>query len=42
MRGFTSSGITVETAVKGLLAGIDALDLNNTGTFWHGNGETLP
>jgi NAD(P)-dependent dehydrogenase (short-subunit alcohol dehydrogenase family) len=40
MTGF--SGITTETAVIGLLARIDALNLNNTGTFWHSNGEVLP
>jgi NAD(P)-dependent dehydrogenase (short-subunit alcohol dehydrogenase family) len=40
MTGF--SGITTETAVRGLLARIDELTLNNTGTFWHSNGEVLP
>jgi NAD(P)-dependent dehydrogenase (short-subunit alcohol dehydrogenase family) len=40
MTGF--SGITTETAVRGLLARIDELTLDNTGTFWHGNGEILP
>lgn len=40
MTGF--SGITTETAVTGLLARIDALNLKNTGTFWHSNGEVLP
>lgn len=42
MTGFTQSGITPETAVKGLLARIDELTLANTGTFWHSNGEVLP
>ncbi len=40
MTGF--SGITTETAVQGLLARIDQLNLDNTGTFWHSNGEVLP
>ncbi len=40
MTGF--SGITTETAVTGLLARIDGLNLKNTGTFWHSNGEILP
>ncbi len=42
MTGFTRSGITPETSVTGLLARIDALNLANTGTFWHSNGEVLP
>jgi NAD(P)-dependent dehydrogenase (short-subunit alcohol dehydrogenase family) len=40
MTGF--AGITTETAVRGLLARIDELTLDNTGTFWHSNGEVLP
>jgi short-subunit dehydrogenase len=40
MTGF--SGITTETAVRGLLVRIDELTLANTGTFWHSNGEILP
>jgi NAD(P)-dependent dehydrogenase (short-subunit alcohol dehydrogenase family) len=40
MTGF--SGITTAIAVTGLLARIDSLNLNNTGTFWHSNGEILP
>ncbi|PSN10237.1 short-chain dehydrogenase [filamentous cyanobacterium CCP5] len=42
MTGFTGSGITPEQAVEGLLARIDQLTLENTGTFWHSNGEVLP
>ncbi|MGB7443555.1 MAG: SDR family oxidoreductase [Coleofasciculaceae cyanobacterium] len=42
MTNFTNSGITPETSVKGLLARIDQLNLENTGTFWHANGEILP
>ncbi|HHP7232514.1 MAG TPA: SDR family oxidoreductase [Xenococcaceae cyanobacterium] len=42
MTGFTDSGITPEQSVKGLLARIDKLNLENTGTFWHANGEVLP
>ncbi|MEA5594195.1 SDR family oxidoreductase [Rivularia sp. UHCC 0363] len=40
MTGF--SGITTEESVKGLLARIDQLNMENTGTFWHSNGEVLP
>ena len=42
MTGFSDSGITTETSVTGLLARIEELNLNNTGTFWHANGEILP
>lgn len=42
MTGFTNSGITPAQAVEGLLARIDELNLENTGTFWHSNGEVLP
>ncbi len=42
MTNFTNSGITPETSVKGLLDRIDELTLENTGTFWHANGEILP
>lgn len=42
MTGFTNSGITTEEAVHGLLARINELNLDNTGTFWHSNGEVLP
>ncbi|WP_414621683.1 SDR family oxidoreductase [Calothrix sp. CCY 0018] len=42
MTGFTDSGITTEESVKGLLARIDQLNMQNTGTFWHSNGEVLP
>ena len=42
MTGFTDSGITPETSVKGLLTRIADLNLENTGTFWHANGEILP
>lgn len=42
MTNFTPSGITPEESVQGLLARIDELTLENTGTFWHANGEVLP
>ncbi len=42
MTNFNSSGISPEQSVKGLLKVIDALTLENTGTFWHSNGEELP
>jgi NAD(P)-dependent dehydrogenase (short-subunit alcohol dehydrogenase family) len=40
----TGSHGTVEPddAVRGLLARIDGLSLENTGTFWHANGDVLP
>lgn len=42
MTNFNPSGISPAESVKGLLARIDALSLENTGTFWHTNGEVLP
>jgi NAD(P)-dependent dehydrogenase (short-subunit alcohol dehydrogenase family) len=42
MTNFTPSGITTEESVKGLIARIDELNLENTGTFWHSKGEILP
>jgi short-subunit dehydrogenase len=42
MTNFTRGGIAPEASVKGLLARIDELTLDNTGTFWHSNGEVLP
>ncbi|KJH73504.1 SDR family oxidoreductase [Aliterella atlantica] len=42
MTNFTANGITPEISVRGLLARIDELTLETTGTFWHSNGEILP
>lgn len=42
MTNFNSNGISPEDSVKGLLKIIDSLTLENTGTFWHSNGEVLP
>jgi NAD(P)-dependent dehydrogenase (short-subunit alcohol dehydrogenase family) len=42
MTGFSPSGITPEVSVKSLLERIEQLNLQNTGTFWHSNGEVLP
>lgn len=42
MTDFNQAGITTETSVKGLLERIEELNLHNTGTFWHANGEVLP
>lgn len=42
MTNFVPSGITPEDSVKGLLSRIDELTLENSGTFWHANGEVLP
>ena len=35
-------GIPVEESVRGLLDRIDALTLENSGTFWHADGRVLP
>ena len=42
MTGFTSNGIQPKESVQGLIQRIDELTLENTGTFWHANGEVLP
>jgi len=42
MVGFNPQAIPPEEAVRGLLARIDALTLDTSGTFWHANGEVLP
>ena len=42
MTNFTKNGITSETSVTGLLARIDELSLETTGSFWHASGEILP
>ena len=42
MTAFTDSGITPAQSVTGLLARIDQLNLDQTGTFWHANGQILP
>jgi len=34
--------VTPEAAAQGLVSRLDALSLNNSGTFWHANGEVLP
>ena len=42
MTGFTKNGISTKESANGLLKRIDSLNKNNTGTFWHTNGEILP
>ena len=42
MTNYTEGGISPEEAVKGLLARIKQLNLENSGTFWHSNGKVLP
>lgn len=42
MINFNPQGISPEQAVQGLLARIDALTLETSGSFWHANGELLP
>ena len=36
------NGISTNSAVQGLLARINELNLDSSGTFWHANGEVLP
>lgn len=36
------SGISTTEAVEGLIARIDELSLDTSGTFWHAKGEVLP
>lgn len=42
MINFNPQGISPEESVRGLLARIDALTLDTSGTFWHANGQVLP
>ncbi len=42
MTAFTTQGITPSMSVQGLIRRIDSLDLENTGSFWHANGDMLP
>jgi NAD(P)-dependent dehydrogenase (short-subunit alcohol dehydrogenase family) len=42
MVNFNPKAIPPKEAVRGLLARIDALSLETSGTFWHANGEVLP
>ena len=42
MTGFTKYGISTEESANGLLKRIDCLNKNNSGTFWHANGDILP
>ena len=42
MTAFTTQGITPLMSVQGLIRRIDSLDLENTGSFWHANGDMLP
>ncbi len=36
------NGIPAAESVRGILERIDGLNLQNSGTFWHANGERLP
>jgi hypothetical protein len=42
MINFNPQGISPEESVRGLLARIDSLTLDNSGSFWHAKGERLP
>lgn len=37
-----SGNISAEESVNGLIARIDGLTLENSGTFWHSDGQVLP
>lgn len=37
-----NNGIPAAESVRGILGQIDRLNLHNSGTFWHANGEELP
>ena len=34
--------INADESAKGLIARIDQLNIENTGSFWHANGDVLP
>jgi len=36
------AGVSTEHSAGGLIKRIDELSLENTGTFWHAEGEILP
>lgn len=38
----SNSGIPTSESAEGLIARIDALQLQDSGSFWHANGERLP
>lgn len=42
MINFNPNGISPAESVRGLLARIDALTLETSGSFWHTNGQVLP
>ena len=42
MTGFTRNGISTEESVNGILKRINSLNKDNSGTFWHTNGQVLP
>lgn len=42
MTGFTAQGISPEVSVKGLIERIDSLNIDNSGSFMHANGQRLP
>ena len=37
-----SGNVTAEQSARQLVDRIDGLTLENSGTFWHANGEVLP
>lgn len=42
MINFNPNGISPKIAVEGLIRRINQLNIDNSGTFWHSNGEILP
>ena len=42
MTNFSKNGISTKQSANNILKRIDFLNKENTGTFWHANGEILP
>ncbi len=42
MTNFSNNGITTKSSVQALIKRIDSLTIENSGEFWHANGENLP
>ena len=42
MTGYTKNGISTTESAIGIINRLRELNIKNTGTFWHSNGEILP
>ena len=42
MTGYTKNGISTKESAIGIINRLKELNITNTGTFWHSNGEILP